>query len=69
MTSTAFNGFEEFPMFLNAKMIAQILGISPSTAYLLLREEGFPTLKVGHRMVVPKDKFIQWIETNTGTMK
>lgn len=67
MTSTAYKSFEEYPMFLSAKMIAQILGVSPSSAYLLLREEGFPTLKVGHRMVVPKDKFIQWIEQNTGS--
>ena len=45
---------------------AEILGVSPSTAYLIMKEKGFPTLKIGHRMVVPKDKFIQWIEANTG---
>ena len=66
MTSTAYNGFDEYPMFLSAKMVSEILGVSPSTACLIMKEKGFPTLKIGHRMVVPKDKFIQWIEANTG---
>ena len=26
---------------------------------------GFPVLRVGSRMVVPKEKFIQWVEQNT----
>ena len=27
----------------------------------LLRSDGFPTLHIGKRMVVPKDRFLQWI--------
>ena len=26
----------------------------------------FPALKIGSRMVVPKEKFIQWVEQHTG---
>ena len=26
----------------------------------------FPVLKVGSRMVVPKEKFVEWVERNTG---
>lgn len=28
---------------------------------ILLRSDGFPTLHIGKRMVVPKDRFLQWI--------
>ena len=30
-----------------------------------MHEPSFPILKIGNRMVVPKEKFIQWVEQNT----
>ena len=32
-----------------------MLGVAPSSAYELMHEADFPVLKVGNRMVVPKD--------------
>lgn len=49
----------------HADEVAKVLGISPSSSYELMHEPGFPVLKVGSQMVVPKDKFIQWVEQNT----
>ena len=66
MKKSQYKSFGELPLFLNAAMIAEVLGIAPSSAYELMHEAGFPTLKVGSRMVVPKDKFIEWVERNTG---
>lgn len=43
-----------------------MLGIAPSSAYELMHESNFPVLKIGSGMVVPKEKFIQWVERNTG---
>lgn len=65
MKESVCKSYGELPLFLNAKMVAQLLGVSPSSAYELIHEEGFPTLRVGSRMVVPKEKFIQWVERNT----
>lgn len=65
MTESKFKTYEELPLFLNSKMIGEILGISPASAYELLHQEGFPTLKIGNRLVVPKEKFIAWVEQNT----
>ena len=39
----------------------QSSGVSQSTAYELMHEKSFPTLRVGSRLVVPKDKFIEWM--------
>ena len=58
--------YEDLPLFLNAKLVSQVLGVSPSTTYELMHEPNFPILKIGNRMVVPKEKFIQWVEQNTG---
>ena len=61
--------YDELPMFLNAKLVAQALGVSISTAYELMHEPGFPTLRVGSRMVVPKEKFMEWVEAQSGGVK
>ena len=66
MKESVYKTYEEVLLFLNAKMVAQVLGIAPSSAYELMHESNFPVLQVGSRMVVPKEKFIQWMERNTG---
>ena len=65
LKESVYKSYEELPLFLNAKMVAQVLGIAPSSAYELMHESNFPVLKVGNRMVVPKEKFIQWVEQHT----
>lgn len=65
MLESTYKKYEELPLFLNAKMIAGVLGVSDCSAYELMREDGFPSMRIGHRYVVPKDKFIQWVEQQT----
>ena len=57
--------YDDLPLFLNAAMVAQVLGVALSSAYELMHEKDFPTLRVGSRMVVPKEKFIEWVEQHT----
>ena len=65
MKLSVYKSYDDLPLFLNAKMVAQVLGVSISTAYEVMHEPGFPTLRVGSRMVVPKEQFIQWVMENT----
>lgn len=46
-------------------MVAKELGVSPSSGYELMHEPGFPVLRIGNRMVVSKERFIQWVEEHT----
>lgn len=62
MKESIYKSYEELPLFLNAEMIGKLLGISPSSSFELMHEDGFPTLRIGNRMVVPKEKFRQWVE-------
>ena len=32
----------------------------------LMHERDFPALRIGNRIVVPKEAFIQWVEQHTG---
>lgn len=65
MKKSEFKSYDELPLFLNAELVAQVLGIAPSSAYELMHEDGFPVLKIGNRMVVPKEKFVAWVEEHT----
>ncbi len=66
MKESSYKSYNELPLFLNAEMVAKVLGVSPSSGYELMHEADFPVLKVGSRMVVPKEKFVEWVERNTG---
>ena len=65
MKESQFASYDELPLFLNADQMSKILGISISSAYELMHETDFPSLRIGSRFVVPKEKFRQWVETQT----
>lgn len=65
MKQSMYKHYAELPLFLNSKTVAQVLGVSPSSAYELMHEPGFPVLRVGSRMVIPKEQFIRWVEEHT----
>ena len=66
MKESIYKSYDELPLFLNAETVAKLLGISPSSGYELMHEKGFPVLKIGSRLVVPKEKFCAWVEENVG---
>ena len=66
MKESIYKSYDELPLFLNSELVAKVLGVSPSSGYELMHEPGFPVLRVGSRMVVPKEKFMQWVEEHTG---
>ena len=57
--------WDELPITLNADQVAQVLRISRANAYTLMHSDGFPTIRIGKRMVVPKNKLIEWVEAQT----
>ena len=65
MKESVYKNYEELPLFLNAETVAKVLGVAPSTAYELMHEADFPTLKISNRMVVPKEQFIAWVHQYT----
>ena len=66
MKESIYKNYDELPLFLNSELVAKVLGVSPSSGYELMHEPGFPVLRVGSRMVVPKEEFMQWVEEHTG---
>ena len=70
MKESVYKSYEELPIMLNAETLAKVLGIAPSSAYELMHQEGFPTLRISvNRLVVPKQAFIDWVTANMGDRK
>ena len=66
MKQSQYNSYDDLPLFLNADIVAKVLGVSSSTSYELMHEKDFPALRIGNRIVVPKEAFIRWVEQHTG---
>ena len=58
----SYKSFDELPMMLSVSQVAKVLGISRTRSYELVNEKGFPKIKIGTRIVVPKDEFMLWIQ-------
>lgn len=53
---------QQMSFTLSADDISELLGISRSNAYVLMHSKGFPTLRIGKRVMVPRDEFFAWIK-------
>lgn len=62
MKESIYTSYEQLPLMLNAQQVCQVLGISISSAYELMNEKGFPSVRIGNRLIVPKEKLKEWID-------
>ena len=65
MRESKFKNYDDLPLTLTAQEVGEALGISRAAAYELVRSKGFPRMIIGTRILVPRDKFIQWIDEQT----
>ena len=66
MKKGTFKSYEDLPLMLSVPEMAAVLGISRAGACELARSEGFPALRIGNRIVIPKDELREWIKRNMG---
>lgn len=65
----AYCSWESLPLILQAKDVQMILGISKGKTYELMNSADFPTIYLNKRMVVPKDKFYEWLNQDNRKIK
>ena len=51
---------------MSVQELSHELGISKPKAYELVKSEGFPSIQIGRRIVVPTDGFKRWLARQTG---
>ena len=62
MKFSKYQSYEDLPLFLNAELLAKVLGVGISSAYELMHEKGFPSVRIGKRFIVPRDDLKRWME-------
>ena len=65
MKKGTFKSYEDLPLMLSVPEMGAALGISRAGAYELARSEGFPALRIGTRIVIPKEKLQEWVDKQT----
>ena len=65
MKGAKFKNYDDLPLMLSVPDLTEALGISRAGAYELVKSEGFPTLHIGTRILIPKEELIAWIKENT----
>lgn len=55
---------DELPSSLSVSDMASYLGISKAHAYNMLNQSTIPKLRLGERIVIPKDLFLEWVRAN-----
>ncbi|MBR5704460.1 MAG: helix-turn-helix domain-containing protein [Deltaproteobacteria bacterium] len=66
MHNRDYKTFDDLPLMLTVMDVAAVLGISRTGAYELVQQKDFPSLRIGARIIVPKEQFFRWIQTATG---
>lgn len=69
MRESKYTDFHDLPLTLTAQEVGEVLGISRASAYELVRSRGFPHIRIGTRILVPKDKFLAWIDAQAEVEK
>lgn len=54
----------QYPEILQAKHVAEIMGVALSTAYALMKLNDFPGLQLGGVARVRRDSFFRWLDAN-----
>lgn len=57
-----YKNYSELPLTLSVPEVAAVLGISRAGAYELVHSASFPKVKIGKRILVPKNKLIEWLD-------
>ena len=50
---------------ISVRQLAEQLGDSLPKAYELAKQPGFPSIRIGNRIVIPKDAFQEWLIVNS----
>jgi len=56
MKQSSYKSYEDLPLFLNVNDLSKAIGIAPSSCYELMHEKDFPSIRIGKRLVVPREK-------------
>ncbi len=57
--------FDDMPDIMSVEDLKKLFGIGINKAYEITRYKGFPALKIGRKIIIPKKQLEQWLENQT----
>ena len=66
MAKPIVQNLDELPLVLTMTQIQQALNLSRQKAYELPHVKGFPVVRFGRAIRVPRDAFLKWLESQAG---
>ncbi|WP_342042833.1 helix-turn-helix domain-containing protein [Bacillus sp. OTU2372] len=51
---------KDYPLTLRVEDLQKILRLSKASTYDLTKQKGFPSIRVGRRILIPRDAFFKW---------
>ena len=57
MKKSTYKSYDKLPLFLNAEMVANVLGVSSTVCYEMMHSGKLPVLRIGSLLIVPKKNF------------
>ena len=66
MAASPITDLQALPAVLTMGDIQRILGVAKKTAAALARRDGFPAVRIGRLIRVPRDAFLRWLEAQAG---
>ena len=52
---------EQLPLFLSVSHLPDLLGVSRSAAYAIVKLPHFPKVRLNGRIVIPRDSLFEWM--------
>ena len=62
MNQKRYHSLEELPLMMKMTDVAAALGISRAGVYKLAHDSYFPAFQIGKRIVVSREKFLEWLD-------
>jgi excisionase family DNA binding protein len=66
MPAVAVKDMDTLPMVLTMKDVQDVLGLSKPKTYELAHTRGFPAVRFGRAIRVPRDAFLRWLNEQAG---
>ena len=65
MAVSTVNDVQALPVMLTVEEVRRILGVSRPIAYEIAHRKGFPVVRFGRAIRIPRDAFLRWLDAQS----
>jgi excisionase family DNA binding protein len=66
MAGATITDMDALPAVLTLRHVQEILGVSRPKTYELAHTRGFPVVRIGRAIRIPREAFVRWLDQQAG---